>query len=504
MQIPFEIRKAAIQKALGIGAIAGSALAASGIDPEEAEGATKSDMMNAVQSIIQSSKQSLPKYFSHNTPEPNWIPQFERRSSYLMDQLNQIPEETLDSIKSIKTVQNLGMGVRGQYSPVNSEVQIARNVLTDTGRESGRITLPEALPNMDPSSVMAHETGHHWQLTHDVWPINMGGGMRAEDPFIMAHFLPNSVIPEVLGSKAIPSSTKNKVVDIFHSMYKDPDEVSIALQELSFATKTQLHTPGEVLAAVYDAEVMDKWKNAPTAHKYFSKLGKYMLAVPSLAALSVGIDSALQATDQGSTAEAMPKKLLDAAKATSQKVISGAIGKGGESGVIREAWKFTFPAGPYEGKTIDNIVKSKNSKTFYLAFEDGSVGRLDKEEAKLLAQNIGIGRYLDKWEGRSAAEQKQYATGRAVEKAARNKTLLEEGGEVPAAAEATPIETLGKVHKMGLDIKPYKQVEYRGQVFDLPTQYANLLLAEGVVTIPGEPLLSKGAARAARAKGIVT
>ena len=500
MQVPFEIKKAALQKALGIGAASGAAFAAAGLfDPEEGEAATFSDMRKVVQEVNRATAKDM-----YNIP---WNKKtFGKVASSELRNLKKIPEETLSDISSFEAKNNLGDGRRGLYRPVNQKIEVAKDVLTEIGpsKTSPGATDYDVLPNLSPASVVTHEANHHWQYRHNLWPLNITGD---DDPYVMAHFLPRSVIPEVLSSKTIPDKMKNKVVDVFHSLMADPKEVGIAIQELSTGTNTRLHTPGELLAAVYDSEVMGKWDKMPTAKKYFGKLGKYMIAVPSVAALAVGIDTALQATGQGSTADAMPKPLWDAATKSAIKVQSGALGKGGQSGVMGEAWQFTFPAGLYKDKTVDNIVKSKTGKTFYLAFTDKTVGRLDEEEAKLLSQNIGIGRYLDIWDTRSSSDKMFHAKKIAGTKATRNALLAESEGGVPPAAEATPIETLEKVHKMGLNIKPYKQVEYRGQIFDLPTQYANLLLAENVVTTPGlllteAPKKLSGAERALRAKGL--
>ena len=488
MQVPFEIKKAALQKALGIGAASGAAFAAAGLfDPEEGEAATKADVYKVIRDV----NRSTAGYLEGSELKKR----FGRFASKDLQSLKQIPDETISdmNVKSVPYLKEMNWG--GMYEPATSTVSIPKVIQ----RPGPSDLLHEAEPNYRPASSFAHEVGHHWQGRQGITPINL---MQAENPDVMAAFLPNSVIPEVLGSKSIPSKVKNQVVDIFHSMYSDPDEVAGALQELHYATKTNLSTPGEVLAAVYDLTVTGNWSKVPTAKKYFEKLGKYMLAVPSVAALAVGIDTALQETEQGGVAEAMPiGKMLKAGTPLATKVVKGDVGVGGLSKVMNEARWFTFPAGPYKGETVESVIKSKNAKTFYLQFESGNVGRLDKEEAQLLAKNLGIQRYLDLFEARSPDDAIRHAKKIAATKSTRNALLAESEGGVPAAAEATPIETLEKVHKMGLEIKPYKQVEYKGQIFDLPVQYANLLLAENIVTIPGEKLMLTGSARARAARG---
>jgi hypothetical protein len=817
MKIPFEIRKDALKKALGVGAAIGGSLGAMDLfDPEEAEAATWADIRKVVQRI-NSNTASLS--FEKGSKTAKRFGQF---ASQELRNLKDIPEETYKDIdvEKVSHLKNVGWAGVFEINPSqkyqmrsgNPKISIPELINKGPGSVPGTMDVE---PNYYAASAMAHEMGHGWQFKHGIYGVN-AATVGGDDPFFLASYLPKSVIPEVLNSKSIPSVTKNKVVDIFHRLYQDPDEVTSALQELGYGMHTVLHTPGEVLSAVYDGTVTGKIKDLPLANKYFGKLGKYMLAVPSVAALAVGIDQALQETGMGGEAEAAPRihfapkkinkllplaeaplregtggmregaglytteihnkevqdyykslfksqtatpersvipgfrdtvdkvdkklsvlsglyesknhiktlkrlskgdddifnrrleanitqskqdirsnfiswktaqenvllgegddgseafyhtrlddaigrligykqalkrgveyfpreegiaykhiinttrddadflwrhkilkeqpqiltkidnlmekegllkeryiptkdftgaqfqefladrfgdvkasellhnygiagarylinggkgpgfneilfaphkdalivdiiklgvpitvataavqsayeseaeaspgKLLEAGSKLAQKVVKGDVGVGGLSGVMKEAWKYTFPAGPYKGKTINSVVKSANGKTFYLQFEDDTIGRLDKEEAKLLAQNLGIKRYLNIFDAKDEGSQLRYAKGRAVDKATRNAEILNKTGEVPAAAEATPLESLEKVSKMGLEIHPYKQVEYKGQKFDLPTQYANLLLSEGIVTLPGETILKKsGLDRVRRAKGI--
>lgn len=235
----------------------------------------------------------------------------------------------------------------------------------------------------------------------------------------------------------------------------------------------------------------------------------------SIAALGAGA-ATLGTPDES---EAMPRPILDASTNTAKKVMTGNWPKTArDSGVMKEAWKYTFPSGPYQGETIDTITRTPSKKVWYLGFKSGNVGRIDQEEAELLAKNLGIHRYMRKFEDAPPIEQKIQATGSAVTRAESakelSKTMADElkksaaesvmpedtvqpppklsgldrvkaaktAPEPPQAfIPATPIERLTKVHDLGLNIQPYTQVKYKGTIIELPTPYANFLLEKGIV-----------------------